>query len=250
MDSIINQFGNGQDANLPQPQSNNQLTSNGVIEFAEIGKNGVINAGNVNSLPPETTSVLVNDQLLTQQMANSTMVNSVVNQQLHSLPMQNSFLHTQFPSISGISNMHGSKIANGLFDNQSDTNSDSDDPKKCKKGRKPRTIYSSFQLAQLTTYFKHKQYLSLPERAELAIALGLTQTQVKIWFQNKRSKVKKFIRKNGSISGLDPTGLRLDCDKNEILTKTFRTKKHFLSSICHLQQTLLSPATTPSEPFH
>lgn len=41
-----------------------------------------------------------------------------------------------------------------------------------KKARKPRTIYSSFQLSQLTAYFKHKQYLSLPERAELAIALG------------------------------------------------------------------------------
>jgi len=202
MDSIINQFGNGQDANLPQPQSNNQLTSNVVIEGAEIGKN---HAGNVNLVPPEITSGSIHDQLLMQTINHPV----TASQSLHSLPMQNQFLQNQFPAISGISNMHGvnSQIANGLFENQSDTNSDSDDPKKCKKGRKPRTIYSSFQLAQLTTYFKHKQYLSLPERAELAIALGLTQTQVKIWFQNKRSKVKKFIRKNGNISGLDPTGL-------------------------------------------
>uniref|UniRef100_A0A8C2ZPY3 Distal-less homeobox 6a n=1 Tax=Cyclopterus lumpus TaxID=8103 RepID=A0A8C2ZPY3_CYCLU len=40
---------------------------------------------------------------------------------------------------------------------------------KGKKIRKPRTIYSSLQL----------QYLALPERAELAASLGLTQTQVR-----------------------------------------------------------------------
>ena len=60
--------------------------------------------------------------------------------------------------------------------------------------RKPRTIYSSFQLQKLSDYFRVKQYLSLSERAELSMALGLSQTQVKIWFQNKRSKVKKIMR--------------------------------------------------------
>ena len=52
---------------------------------------------------------------------------------------------------------------------------DEDDKKKC---RKPRTIYTSLQLQQLNSYFQKTQYLSLPERAELAQALGLTQTQV------------------------------------------------------------------------
>ena len=49
---------------------------------------------------------------------------------------------------------------------------------KLKKPRKPRTIYTSMQLQQLNSYFQKTQYLSLPERAELATALGLTQTQV------------------------------------------------------------------------
>ncbi|XP_026864938.2 homeobox protein Dlx4a [Electrophorus electricus] len=68
---------------------------------------------------------------------------------------------------------------------------------KGKKIRKPRTIYSSLQLQALNQRFQQTQYLALPERADLAAKLGLTQTQVKIWFQNKRSKYKK-IMKHGS----------------------------------------------------
>ncbi|XP_041873503.1 homeobox protein DLX-4 [Corvus kubaryi] len=65
---------------------------------------------------------------------------------------------------------------------------------KGKKLRKPRTIYSSLQLQALNQRFQQTQYLALPERAELAAQLGLTQTQVKIWFQNKRSKYKKIMK--------------------------------------------------------
>lgn len=51
---------------------------------------------------------------------------------------------------------------------------------KPKKMRKPRTIYSSYQLAVLQRRFQSAQYLALPERAELAAQLGLTQTQVRL----------------------------------------------------------------------
>ncbi|VDP66107.1 unnamed protein product [Echinostoma caproni] len=56
-------------------------------------------------------------------------------------------------------------------------NSLSQHTKGSKKLRKPRTIYSSMQLQQLAKRFHLTQYLSLPERAELAASLGLTQTQ-------------------------------------------------------------------------
>lgn len=54
---------------------------------------------------------------------------------------------------------------------------------KGKKMRKPRTIYSSLQLQQLNRRFQRTQYLALPERAELAASLGLTQTQVSFFFE-------------------------------------------------------------------
>jgi biotin operon repressor len=51
---------------------------------------------------------------------------------------------------------------------------------KGKKIRKPRSIYSSLQIQQLERRFQRTQYLALPERAELAASLGITQTQVGI----------------------------------------------------------------------
>lgn len=41
--------------------------------------------------------------------------------------------------------------------------------------------------------FEVKKYLSTPDRMELASSLGLTQLQVKTWYQNRRMKWKKQV---------------------------------------------------------
>uniref|UniRef100_A0A182MIZ8 Homeobox domain-containing protein n=1 Tax=Anopheles culicifacies TaxID=139723 RepID=A0A182MIZ8_9DIPT len=57
--------------------------------------------------------------------------------------------------------------------------------------KRSRAAFSHAQVFELERRFAQQRYLSGPERSELAKNLRLTETQVKIWFQNRRYKTKR-----------------------------------------------------------
>ena len=85
----------------------------------------------------------------------------------------------------------------------------SEDTGRCKP-RRARTAFTYEQLVALENKFKSTRYLSVCERLNLALSLNLTETQIKIWFQNRRTKWKKqnpgldvnspTVPSNGSLS--------------------------------------------------
>lgn len=66
--------------------------------------------------------------------------------------------------------------------------------------KRPRTAFSSEQLARLRKEFDENRYLNEDRRRSLANELGLNETQIKIWFQNKRAKLKKASGTKGDLA--------------------------------------------------
>lgn len=84
--------------------------------------------------------------------------------------------------------------------------------------RKPRILFTQSQVFELERRFKQQRYLSAPEREQMATSLQLSATQVKIWFQNRRYKSKRF--------NSDSTDLK-ESSRKKIHNSCYSSKKYF-----------------------
>ncbi|XP_006795765.1 homeobox protein engrailed-1b isoform X1 [Neolamprologus brichardi] len=77
-----------------------------------------------------------------------------------------------------------------------------------KEDKRPRTAFTAEQLQRLKTEFQANRYITEQRRQSLAQELNLNESQIKIWFQNKRAKIKKASGyKNGLALQLMAQGL-------------------------------------------
>uniref|UniRef100_A0A3B4YBQ6 Homeobox protein engrailed-like n=1 Tax=Seriola lalandi dorsalis TaxID=1841481 RepID=A0A3B4YBQ6_SERLL len=73
-------------------------------------------------------------------------------------------------------------------------------PTPSKEDKRPRTAFTAEQLQRLKTEFQNNRYLTEQRRQSLARDLGLNESQIKIWFQNKRAKIKKASGNKNSLA--------------------------------------------------
>uniref|UniRef100_A0A1I7W731 Homeobox domain-containing protein n=1 Tax=Heterorhabditis bacteriophora TaxID=37862 RepID=A0A1I7W731_HETBA len=78
-------------------------------------------------------------------------------------------------------------LSNSSNSNNSDVNLRSQQHR-----RKPRVLFTQHQVNELEEQFKKQRYVTARDREQLAATLGLSPTQVKIWFQNRRYKCKRL----------------------------------------------------------
>ncbi|XP_028995107.1 NK2 transcription factor related, locus 9 [Betta splendens] len=120
------------------------------------------------------------------------------------------------------------------------------EPDKGKKSKKRRVLFSKAQTLELERRFRQQRYLSGPEREQLARLLSLTPTQVKIWFQNHRYKMKRGRAEGGppDVEVAPPPLLR-----RVVVPILVRDGKPFHPCLLDAEKSSCLPASSQPGPF-
>ncbi|CAH1782763.1 unnamed protein product [Owenia fusiformis] len=89
--------------------------------------------------------------------------------------------------------------------------------------KRARTTFSAEQLYRLEKEFHANQYLVGRERTQLAQKLKLSETQVKVWFQNRRTKYKRDKCKEPDESSKSAESMN-NCNLMNILSSPVHSK--------------------------
>nr|XP_040238200.2 uncharacterized protein LOC120959095 [Anopheles coluzzii] len=68
-----------------------------------------------------------------------------------------------------------------------------------------RAVFSSLQRKGLEKTFQEQKYITKPDRKRLAATLGLHDSQVKVWFQNRRMKWRHLVKHASIVSSSQNT---------------------------------------------
>ncbi|KAL2093934.1 hypothetical protein ACEWY4_011246 [Coilia grayii] len=94
---------------------------------------------------------------------------------------------------------------------------------KPRRGMLRRAVFSDVQRKALEKMFQKQKYISKPDRKKLASKLGLKDSQVKIWFQNRRmkwrnSKERELLSSGGCREQTLPTKMNPNPDLSDVGT--------------------------------
>ncbi|CRK97548.1 CLUMA_CG010936, isoform A [Clunio marinus] len=118
-----------------------------------------------------------------------------------------------------------------------------------KRHRRRRTAFTHSQLAFLERKFRCQKYLSVADRGEVASQLNLTETQVKTWYQNRRTKWKRQnqlrleqLRYHNSLTKESPSQeeINICCTPISDLSKKYSTCDFLSSAISNYTTSLSS----------
>ncbi|KAK3103048.1 hypothetical protein FSP39_016065 [Pinctada imbricata] len=99
---------------------------------------------------------------------------------------------------------------------------------KPRRGMLRRAVFSDMQRKGLEKMFQKQKYISKPDRKKLASKLGLKDSQVKIWFQNRRmkwrnSKERELLSTGGSRDSTLPNKSNQNLDLSDVADATSTT---------------------------
>ncbi|CAF1469141.1 unnamed protein product [Adineta steineri] len=179
---------------------------------------------NSNSLHPSSQEIN-NDHILQQMIAASRSHHSSLPPHPLWRPNLRPFIGHYFENNGSPSILNGLMPGNGLYFPSSASFWPIDLRGKTQPRMLRRAVFTDQQRKGLEVAFLKQKYISKPERKKLAQRLNLKDSQVKIWFQNRRMKWRNTKERELLMS-------TKSINNNNELSNDCQQKDEFLSSYC------------------